>query len=490
MTWRIEQGDVVDVCGKLAEAGEKFHAILCDPPYGLEFMGKEWDAPSGMVVHDAASVGGFQDGSGGNPFSRSRIRIGNGPRLQEAFRIWGEAMLPLLYPGALVLMFGGTRTWHRLACGMEAAGFQMWDTLMWLYGQGFPKAQDISKLIDKANGDQRPVVGARELHGNAATPTSVKGGTYGVQTENTPSAMYPVSGAASEESAPWAGHKTTALKPAWEPVLCFKKPLEGTYAEAAMRHGAGALNIDGGRVAVTDADSRDVGRVINRNLRREGDGWGFNDGSVDRPEVVKESGRYPANVVLDEESATQLDAQSGELTSGANPEQRHSDITRGIYGAFKSHDCFPARGAESGGASRFFYCAKASSRERNAGLDHLPEVLHGQSGGAQQALAEGRDSYQGGEGIGLNKIERVRNPHPTVKPIDLCRYLATLLLPPDSVKDRKIFVPFSGSGSEIIGCLQAGWDEVVGCDKDAEYGRIAVARVIGDAPLFNTPRQA
>jgi len=111
----------------------KFHAVLCDPPYGIAFMGKEWDTVQGPSA--------FQ----------SRVKA------------WGEALMPLLYPGALVLMFGGTRMWHRLAAGVEDAGFEMWDTLMWLHGQGFPKAQDISKLIDKANGDERgAVIGQRQ----------------------------------------------------------------------------------------------------------------------------------------------------------------------------------------------------------------------------------------------------------------------------------------------------------------------------------------
>ena len=107
----------------------KFHAVLCDPPYGIAFMGKEWDDPGGPVAFQAQA------------------------------KQWGKAMMPLLYPGALVFMFAGTRMWHRLAAGMEDAGFHLWDTIMWIHGQGFPKARDISKMIDNAQGNQREVVG-------------------------------------------------------------------------------------------------------------------------------------------------------------------------------------------------------------------------------------------------------------------------------------------------------------------------------------------
>src|ERR1700722_439756 len=163
--------------------GVKYHAVLCDPPYGIAFMGKEWD--------DVGAPSAFQ----------SQVKQ------------WGEALLPLLYPGALVLMFGGTRTWHRLAAGMEDAGFQLWDTLMWLHGQGFPKGGDISKLIDKQN---------------------------------------------SATSQPWSGYKTPQLKPAWEPCLAFRAPRGNlTFADLALEFGSGALNIEGSRIG-TDGGAKTV----------------------------------------------------------------------------------------------------------------------------------------------------------------------------------------------------------------------------------------
>jgi len=281
---------------------------------------------------------------------------------QDACRQWGEAMLPLLSPGAIVLMFGGTRMFEWLNTGMQLEGFEHWETINWLHSQGFPKAQDISKLIDKANGDKRG-----EVIGTSSGPnhSRYKGERYSETRQTTfgPVQDQPLKTApGSPTSAPWSGHKTCALNPAWEPILCFRAPRQGmTYAEIALKFGSGALNVDGTRLP---------------------------------------SGRYPANLILDEESAAML-----------------------------------------GEWSRFFYCAKASSRERNAGCEDLP------------------------------------NDHPTVKPLALCRHLATLLLPPPSVAPRRLWVPFCGSGSEMIGAMQAGWDEIVGVEQNPDYCQIADRRL-------------
>jgi len=188
-------------------AGPKFHAVLSDPPYGLKFMGKDWDVMSACE--------------------------------------WGKAMLPHLHPGAIVLMFGGTRTWHKLATGMEEAGFQIWDTLMWLYGTGFPKGQDISKLIDKANGSERERLYQEKRTGKET-------GTLGAYTGNNW-----VTAPGSEVSVSWSGHKTCALKPAWEPILAFRAPGNGkTYADLALECGSGCLNIDETRIGTDTTITR------------------------------------------------------------------------------------------------------------------------------------------------------------------------------------------------------------------------------------------
>jgi DNA modification methylase len=291
--------------------GTKFHAVLCDPPYGLNFMGNEWDTHKNF---------------------------------QQAAKSWGEALLPLLHPGAITMMFSGTRTWHRLAAGMEDAGFEVWDTLMWLYGTGFPKGQDIGKLVDKKNGNKPGFI-----------------------------------------SAAWDGYKTPALKPAWEPVVCFRAPRQGlTYAECALQFGSGCLHVDGGRIGDPVPPT---GSGASHNY-----GWANCEKET---EWKGSAGRYPANLILDEEAGEML-----------------------------------------GSSSRFFYCAKASSKER-------------------------------GEG----------NNHATVKPIALCQYLATLVLPPPSVPNHSILVPFSGSGSEMIGTMLAGWDNIIGVEQDKRFCEIAEIRL-------------
>jgi hypothetical protein len=196
MTWQIYNTKLE--AWSESYSGPKFHAVLCDPPYGLEFMGKQWDAPHRATSFPKrGNLGGFADGNKPS-FTRQGKHL---HKLAAIYESWGEALLPHLLPGALVLMFGGTRTWEWLAVGMQFAGFEKWDTIVWLYGQGFPKARQIA-----AEG--------------------------------------------------FDGHKTCALKPAWEPVLCFKAPNGGrTYAELATEFGSGALNVDGGRIAVGDEDS-------------------------------------------------------------------------------------------------------------------------------------------------------------------------------------------------------------------------------------------
>lgn len=370
MPWQIHHAKLEDWARSYT--GPRFHAVLCDPPYDYEFMGKEWDR-------------------GAN------------------FRGWGDALAKLLLPGGIAFMFGGTRTWHRLACGMEDAGFQMWDTLMWLYGSGFPKAQDVGKL---------------------------------------------------SENDVWNGFKTCAIKPAWEPILAFRLPTGGTYAENALQYGSGALNVDAGRIG---ADTSEMEGRSGKSTR------GVYEGNLGLDEMWRPntSGRYPANLMLDEESAELLDRQTGVLTSGANPTQRHSDKTRGVYGKFEGHECIAYRGADSGGASRFFYCAKANRKERNAGLADFEKRMLRWSKGEKNPGSfqrEGTDRY-------------ANNFHPTVKPIALGKWLASLLLPPASVSPRRLLVPFAGSGSEIIGALQAGWDEVVGIEMTADYIPILQSRV-------------
>ena len=320
---------------------------------------------------------------------------------QNAVRQWGEAMLPLLYPGALLMIFAGPRMLEWVATGMQMAGFLHWDTIMWVHSQGLPKAQDIGKRIDRENGN-----------GPMATGTQVFGRTKRHSTVPTVPA--------SPESASWSGHKTPALKPAYEPILCFRAPRQGmTSAELALRYGTGALNVDGGRIG-TGAKKWD---------RPKGGIWRPSEPGEQRW-IDNPLGRFPTDLILDEESGELLFEQSG---------VRASDF--------------------------LYYCAKASRREREAGLEGL----------------EPQTTEDGGNSPVDNPDQRGktlrRNDHPCVKPLALCRYLAALLLPPDSVSPRRLMVPFAGTGSEMIGAELAGWDEIVGIEQNPHYCEIAKLRL-------------
>lgn len=396
MTHRIECADVQEWAEQYQ--GEPFDAVLCDPPYEIGFMGKAFDRTG--VAHD-----------------------------KETWRLIGQH----LKPGAHLLAFGGTRTFHRLAVAIEDAGFEIRDSLCWLYGQGFPKSLDISKAIDKAAGHWRGRAGAVTIQEQVAKGTEYERTEKGE----------PVTAAAA-----WAGYGT-ALKPAWEPCILAMKPTDGTFAENAIRYGVAGLAIDDCRIGT---DKAIPNGTRSGSLGKEGTsgyqgGWGAREATQSgcNPNI----GRFPANVILDEESARALDEAVGERRSAYPGRQDLAAAYAGSPVPLNGVTNFGGSVAgmsrsDTGGASRFFYCAKSSRREREAGLSDAG-------------------------------IER--NHHPTLKPLALCEYLARLILPPQRDTPRRLLVPFSGSGSEMIGALLAGWDEVVGIEREAEYVAIAEARL-------------
>ena len=318
----VIQGD----CRERMREGVSAQAVVCDPPYGLNFMGKDWDA-----------------GVPGVEFWR--LALGCVP------------------PGGYLLAFGGTRKWHRLACAIEDAGWELRDTLMWIHGQGFPKNAQV------------------------------------------------------------------ALKPSWEPILMFRKPLGSTVAENVQAHGTGALNVDGCRVMCgrkTPFPQKGYARKQSDSTYCFAGDERFSTRGIDKsPE-----GRWPANLVLDEAAAAMLDEQSGESFSSGG---------RALDGSPFNGTGSVARDpgfGDTGGASRFFYCAKASTVERNAGL----------------ATGENR--------------------HPTVKPVSLMRWLVRLVTPPGGT----VFDPFMGSGTTGVACVLEGFD-FVGCETDADAVEVARRRI-------------
>ena len=402
-------------------------AIVTDPPYGLEFMGKGWD----KVLP--------------NP------------------KIWTEC-LRIAKPGVFLLCFGGTRTYHRITCGLEDASWEIRDCMMWLYGSGFPKSHNISKAIDKAAGAERKIVGQKwaEKYPNGPGGVGFHGGPgeytqigRGPEMETIP---------ATDLAQLWDGYGT-ALKPAWEPIIIAMKPLDGTFAHNAETHRVAGLNIDGGRIGVDLEKDKSQLRTMNRSKKDEKNGWGMNQNSADKPQVVQAQGRWPANVILDEEAAAMLDEQSGDKKSGfmaaGTKRLMSSNPNKNTYGKFNPDTVRNDTYGDFGGVSRFFYCAKASRSERNTGL-----------AGMEEKRPDNRTDT--GKGIWAEKgTAKQTNHHPTVKPLKLMEYLCTLLKPPH----RGILLdPFCGSGTTLMAACKTGWD-YIGIDKEAEYVEITKRRV-------------
>jgi hypothetical protein len=411
----IELGDVVDVLAEYND--DAFDAVLCDPPYGLSFMGRRWD-------YDVPSVA-----------------------------LWRE-VLRVCKPGAPLIAFGGTRTYHRMVVNIEDAGFEIRDCLAWMYGSGFPKSLAVDKALDAAAGAERPVIGSRTLTGSAALSTAEKGGTYASNTSSHGRTKeVAITAPATALGRQWAGYGT-ALKPALEPAVLARKPLEGTVAENVTKWGVGALAIDACRIG--DEPIAQHGR--------SGDTFGF---ASAEPAGRSWVGRWPANVILDEDAGRLLDEQSGDRAgmSGGGTGRRDASMF-GVGGITKAETVR----ADSGGASRFFYCPKANRRERDAGCEDLPALTGGQATDREDD-SPGTRSPRAGAG----RTGGARNHHPTVKPIALCEYLARLILPPTP---GAILVPFAGSGSEMIGCLRAGWPVVVGIEREGAYVEIARRRLV------------
>jgi site-specific DNA-adenine methylase len=377
--------------------GPKFHACFGDFPYGYHFMSSKWGDPRQATKSQVHKY---------LPPGQRMTTVEENIEFQQTVKSWAEAMLLHLYPGALAFVFAGTRMFEWVSTGMQMAGFQHWDTFCWLYGQGYPKAQDIGKMLDKASGDERTRLGRNpNSRENCTSDNSIfKSGTAG-KTDYI-----------STGPSGWDGYKTPCLKPSWEPILCFRAPRDGmTYAELATTYGTGALNIDGAGIG-TGAKKWDKpkGGIFHESI------------PGDQRMVHNPLGRYPANLILDAEAAAML-----------------------------------------GEVARFFYCAKASKREREAGCEGLDKMPFETNQPYAKGAAARKESNAGG----------VRNNHPTVKPLALTRHLATLLLPPASVAPHRLLIPFSGSGSEVIGATQAGWDEIVGIEQDAHFCEIAGKRI-------------
>lgn len=433
-------GDVVE---QLQSFGDRvFDGVLADAPYGISILGEVWD--------DAGS-----DGDSATNENQSLAL-----RFQRQCYTWGRAVLRVVKPGAFLLVFGSPRTYHRLACGLEDAGWQVRDTIGWLHGQGFPKSRNIAKGIDDRLGATRQVLGHRSGVGTAPRGHGFK-------------SVYPATIPATNAARHWTGYGT-ALKPAFEPILVAMRPIEESYARNAMFHGVAGLNIDGCR----------IGNGVMFDHQEDTPAYSVSGNGAGRQVVGEQAaGRYPANIMLGhhpECRETGTISVPGQILNrhldGAKPFGNgagHPFTTEGtppqVHPIFDCHPACPV--GQLGSKSRFFYCPKPSRAEKNAGLEDFPAKRK-----CHLQTANGTGQRWDGMTHGFPDTH-VPNHHPTVKPISLTTYLAKLILPPARYTPRKLLVPFCGSGSEIIGAQCAGWDSVVGIDNNAEYLEIARARI-------------
>ena len=405
----IYHGDNRQILPTLAE--NSVDAIVTDPPYELGFMGKSWDASG--VAFDPAT--------------------------------WREA-LRVLKPGGHLIAFSGSRTYHRMAVAIEDAGFEIRDQIMWIYGSGFPKSHNISKGIDKAAGVEREVIG-QKITGRALGGSNWKDGDAGGQE------FVPITEPSTDEAKQWEGWGT-ALKPAHEPMVLARKPLVGTVAANVLTYGTGGLNIDGSRVGRADGDDSVAGSRTATFGPQETESGGDGSGGWEQ----NTGGRWPANVIHD--GSDEVVALFPD-TKSPKTYLRSSKATANIDWNPKEADTEQLGFGDSGSAARFFYCAKASKRDRNEGLDGFEAKF-------APTMSDGIGGKEHNEETATKKL----NHHPTVKPTDLMRYLCRLITPPNGT----VLDPFMGSGSTGKAAMYEGF-KFIGVEMTDEYLPIAKARI-------------
>jgi len=445
--------------------------VITDPPYGLsdhseklirETLSKWLAGEEDYVPKVRGFMGNFWDAFVPPPI------------------LWKE-VYRVMKPGATALVFAGTRTQDLMTISLRLAGFEVKDTLMWIFSQGFPKGIDISKQIDRKLGFQRNKI---PIDKGASTPYLSNRGNYRPWMDDEDH-MVDDNVPISPEAKLWNGYKS-ALKPAYEPIILCVKLNEGSYAQNALKWGVAGLNIDSARIPIDIEVDKSQLRTMNRSKKTKENGWGMNKKKSDKPEVVSVKGRFPSNVIFEctckhvEIEPTEvkppeevkggiwkksegkpcgntykggavkhtdpncpcymLDKQSGLLKSGyMSPEKHKRNKTKGvyqsphgIYGKFNNYELLETYG-DKGGASRFFYCAKASKKERGEGTQH-----------------------------------------PTIKPLKLLEYLVKLTSMPG--KDQIYLDPFVGSGSLAMVCkkLNKNW---IAIEISKEYSEIAKNRI-------------
>ena len=426
MNYDLRNGDCVEIMRSLP--ANSVDSIVTDPPYELGFMGKSWDSTG----------------------------------IAYSVRMWDEA-LRVLKPGGHLLAFSGSRTYHRMACAIEDAGFEIRDQIMWVYGSGFPKSLDVSKAIDKQSNVQIKVLSEVPAYGIGGN------GTFNGHKEN---ATAKVTEPTTDKAKQWAGWGT-ALKPAHEPIVMARKPLIGTVATNVIIHGTGALNIDGSRIGNETIKTSGGRSVAITGDERTGNALGMYGQS--EALNTEHQGRWPANFIHDgSDEVVELFPDTGTAKPERNGKKGGSGF--GFFDDTKTANTQGRWPADSGGsAARFFYCAKASKKDRNAGLDDFATKEIGVKGNglARTCATCGASTLQGCECPDRTYVNPTRaNHHPTVKPTDLMRYLVKLVTPPNGT----VLDPFTGSGSTGKAAMLEEFN-FIGCELDPDYIAIANARI-------------
>jgi len=413
---RIIQGDCLDVLKTLES--ESVDSVVTDPPYGIGFMGKAWDTfkPEHIdKVTDVPTKESWRGRKKEDNLASSRasqaglydLSLKATRQYQDWCYDWAVECLRVLKPGGHLLVSNSSRMYHRMACAIEDAGFEIRDMISWNYGSGFPKSLNIHKK------DNRCPEG-------------------------------------------WG----TALKPAHEPIVVARKPLsEKTVAQNVLKWGTGGINIDGCRVGTTESDKYDLEkREVSRGSGIETN-INFTGRDLDLKHGVQNTGRFPANFIHD--GSKEVVEKFPETKSGARKGKNNiNSLGERVYGkyGYTGGKCESSEGS----ASRFFYCAKASKSERNAGCDGMEEkqIKHGLHS----------TSYIGEKEYKTNTVGK--NNHPTVKPVSLMRYLCKLITPVGGT----VLDPFTGSGTTGIGAKLEGF-KFIGIEREEDYCRIAEARI-------------
>ena len=432
-------------------------AVVTDPPAGISFMGKSWDSNKG----------------GRDQWIEWLTEV-----MEECYRV--------MKPGAMALVWALPRTSHWTGTALEDAGFAVKDIVTHIFGTGFPKSHDISKAIDKAAGAEGEYGAPKsDAHAGWIERGRMRGanGHDGYQRPWMQDSTAVDRNArqyapATDLAKTWSGYGT-ALKPAAEFWWLAMKPIDKNFAHNAEVWGVAGLNVDGCRVDhggdIANAHSAGSGagyEAHNNPGRKYGNGLG---GIIATPHPT---GRWPANLILDESAASLLDEMSGVLKSGSRSGHRNQPKTKNAYGPFTLRDEAPITG-DSGGASRYFahcdygpddaealrmfYCAKASRAERNAGLEGMEETVK------HSAYGE----YAGTPEHASNNGKPRQNGHPTIKPIKLMEYLCRLVQTPTG---GIVLDPFMGSGSTGVACVRNG-QSFIGIEELEEYVDIARRRI-------------